>query len=308
MTAQLEIIRSRQERGNLCPKAVNSFGLVSVTSEPRRVSTAKGASQNGAAQPIRCGSLRAGSSRVQYTRIAAHLVGTSSAICRRHAHQLGRRPRTVESVVATPGRASDLPEDVSAIRKLLVQNEAFGTSPEILARMVAGIRAADAVIAGPLSPDDENTPGLLPHLADLASRAYRALRPPRSVITHPGFGQVARRFHYIQMSHQQARNLGAGASDIGILAHRLRQLQGEAGEFAITSFAGRGLLWAEGAWFEIEPIGDGHLDESVAEAAFSTAWVFARCLKGATAAQALARARAAAGKAARPEPVCVSGF
>jgi len=238
---------------------------------------------------------------VQYTRIAAHLVGTSSAICRRHAHRLARYPRIVESVVATSGCASDLPEDMSGIRKLLVQDEAVGTNLETIARMVAAIRAADAVIAGPLSPIDDNTPGLLPHLADLASQAYRALRPPRSVITHPGFGQVARRFHYIQMSRGEARNLGSGAGDIGILAHRLRQLQGEAGEFAITSFAGCGLLWAEGTWYEIEPIGDGQIDESVAEAAFSTAWVFARCLKGASAAQALAWARAAAGNAARAE-------
>ncbi len=198
MTAQLEITRSRQERGNPCPKAMNSFGLVSVTSEPPRVSTAPGAAQNGSAPQIQRGSLRAGYCRVQYTRIAAHLVGTSSAICRRQAHRLARCPRIVESVVATSSRASDLPEDVSGIRKLLMQDEAFGTSPETIARMVAAIRAADAVIAGPLAPDDENTPGLLPHLADLASQAYRALRPPRSVITHPGFGQVARRFHYIQ--------------------------------------------------------------------------------------------------------------
>jgi hypothetical protein len=245
---------------------------------------------------------------VQYTRIAAHLVGTTSAICRRQAQRIGRCPRIVESVVASSGRASDLPEDVSGIRRLLLQSEAFGTSPETIARMVASIRAADAVVAGPLSPDDENTPGLLPHLADLASQAYRALRPPRSAITHPGFGQVACRFHYIQMSRGEARNLGAGAGDIGILAHRRRQLQGGAGEFAITSFAGRGLLWAEGTWFEIEPIGDGNLDESVAEAAFSTAWVFARCLRGATAAQALAWARAAAGKLARAEQGCGSGI
>jgi hypothetical protein len=86
-----------------------------------------------------------------------------------------------------------------------------------------------------LSPDDANTPGLLPHLADLASQSYRALRPPREIIAHPGFAQVARRFHFIQMRHREARALGAGAVDFGILAQRLRQVQGDRGEFAITA-------------------------------------------------------------------------
>src|ERR1700719_4397480 len=120
--------------------------------------------------------------------------------------------------------------------------------PEAIAEAIVALRTADAVIAGPLSPDDANSSGLLPHLADLARGAYRALRPPRELILHPGFAQVARRFQFIQMSHHEARALGAGASDIGILAQRLRRLQGDPGEFAITAFGSRGLLWADDGW------------------------------------------------------------
>jgi hypothetical protein len=156
------------------------------------------------------------------------------------------------------------------------------------------MRAADAVIAGPLLPDDVNAPGLLPHLVDLAGRAYRALRPPRELMVHPAFAQVARRFHYIQMSRQEALALGAGAVDIGILAERLRRLQGDSGEFAITAFGSYGLLWADGAWWEIEPIGGRAPNESVAEAVFCMAWVVARRFRQAGAPQALAYARAAA--------------
>src|SRR5262249_38187988 len=135
--------------------------------------------------------------------------------------------------------------------------------------------------------------GLLPHLADLISRAYRALRPPSELIAHPGFGQIARRFHFIQMSHQDARWLAAGAIDIGVLAQSLRRIRGDQGEFAITAFCGQGVLWAENRFWEIEPIGN-RVDEAQAGAAFCAAWVVARRFLGESAAKALAYARSTA--------------
>jgi hypothetical protein len=48
---------------------------------------------------------------------------------------------------------------------------------EAVAGAIVALQTAEAVIAGPLSPDDANAPGLLPHLADLTGRAHRALRP-----------------------------------------------------------------------------------------------------------------------------------
>jgi hypothetical protein len=161
---------------------------------------------------------------------------------------------------------------------------------EAVIEALVALETADAVVVGPLSPDDANTPGLLPHLADRAARAYRALRPPRELIVDPAFGQIARRDHYIQLNQREARALGAGAVDLGILAQRLRRLQGDPGEFAITAFGGRGVLWADNAWWEIEPIGD--VDGATAEAVFCMAWVVARRFRRAGAAEALAYARA----------------
>jgi hypothetical protein len=50
------------------------------------------------------------------------------------------------------------------------------------------------------------------------------------------------------------------------------------------------LLRADGAWWEIDPIGD--VDEAKAGAVFCIAWVVARRIRQADAAQALAYARA----------------
>jgi hypothetical protein len=216
-------------------------------------------------------------------------VGGSAAWCRRlSGRRAGVSPRFAEPIGCEPDRV----EGLSALLAAPGRTDGPGNDREAIVGAIAALRSADAAIAGSLSPEDANTPGLLPHLADLAGRAYRALRPPRELVVHPAFGQVAWRFHFIQMSDRQARALGAGAVDLRVLAERLRQLQGDAGEFAITAFGGRGLLRADGAWWEIEPIGDA--DEAVAGAVFCTAWAVARRFGRAGAAQALAYTRAAA--------------
>ena len=92
-------------------------------------------------------------------------------------------------------------------------------------------------------------------------------------------------------NRHEARSLGHGASDLGILARRLRQLQGDPGEFAITAFGGRGLVWADGSWWEIDPIGAGDVDESVAGGVFCMAWVVA-AISPSRCREALAYARA----------------
>jgi len=172
--------------------------------------------------------------------------------------------------------------------------------PAACRRMIDAITAlhkAHAVIAGPLADGDGDgdadansyPSGLLPHLADLAHGAYRALRPPRWLVAHPGFAQVARRFDYVQLSQGQARLLGSGAMDGGVLAQRLRQVQGEGGECAVTAFPGQGVLWAEGRWWPIPPIATGpvDVDEAAATDAFCTAWVVARRFYAAGAAAAV---------------------
>jgi hypothetical protein len=299
MVAQSATVRPREERSNASARALAPLSLVSVASEPHDSRTDGGRLNGCAAHPIREGLFTVRSCGVRCTRIAADLVGAAATIRQRRAQRLGHSPRIGESIVATCRHAEELPDDRSGIRRLLLEDLSSSVSAEDLAKMTAALRGADAVIAGPLSGGDENTPGLLPHLADLASGAYRALRPPRSLISHPGFAQLARRFHYIQMNHEEARSLGCGAIDIGVLAHRLRQIQGEAGEFAITSFRRHGLLWADQHIWEIEPIGTTVVDESRAASVFCAAWVMARHFQGDNVPRALASARAAAAKALR---------
>jgi hypothetical protein len=242
---------------------------------------------------FRVGGMAAGSRRVRYMRIPAHTVASSAAwMLQRSGRGVGRN-RLAGAVVMAPGGVPDLPRGTGELLELLQHDEGVRSDHEAIVAAIVGLRSADAVIAGPLSPEDMLSPGLVPHLAELASRAYRALRPCPELIAHSGFGQLARRFQFIQMSHHDARWLGAGAVDVGVLAQCLRQLQGGHGEFAITSFPGSGILWADNRWWEIDPVG-GDVDEARAEAAFTAAWVVARRFLRASAAQALSYARSAA--------------
>ncbi len=240
----------------------------------------------------------AGPNGLHCTRVPAHVVAGSAAWCRRLSRRNGVSPRFAEPIGPAPGRPSDLPTELPELLDLMDRTDGPVDNQEAIARAIVALRSAEVVIAGPLSPDDANTPGLLPHLADLTGHAYRALRPPRELIVHPAFGQVARRFQFIQMGEPEARALGAGALDLGILAQRLRRLQGDPGEFAITAFGRHGLLWADGAWWDIDPMGP--VNDSVAGAVFTMAWVVARRFRRAGAAQALAYARAVTIAAVRP--------
>lgn len=74
-----------------------------------------------------------------------------------------------------------------------------------------------------------------------------------------------------------------------------RRLYGDSGEFAITSFARAGLLWAEGTDWEIEPIAREEIDDALAADAFCTAWIVARQFQRASVSKALARAQGRGG-------------
>jgi hypothetical protein len=300
MMAQREITPPRHDRRNAQQGHTARRNLVLVASEPSRGHGESVLGRGGRTEPGRARPTIAGPNGLHCTRVAAHTVSGSAAWCRRRGRQSQVSPRFLDPIGAAPGRTADLPEHKSGILKLLDRDQGPCDNREAIAEAIVALKTADAVIAGPLSPDDANAPGLLPHLADLAGGAYRALRPPRELIVHPAFAQVARRFQYIQMSHQEARALGAGASDIGILAQRLRWLQGDPGEFAITAFGGRGLLWADDGWWEIAPIGGRDVDETVAGPVFCMAWLVARRFRRAGACEALAYARAVAAAAVNP--------
>jgi hypothetical protein len=295
MLAQLEMDTPSYNRPTTQHPRSAVRNLVVVASEPPDECGKDGVRRSAPRQPTAV----AGPNGLLCTRIAAHIASGSAAWCRRRSGNNRVGPGSLDPIGAAPGRPADLPTDLSGIRQRLNQDEGSRPHHDAVAAAIVALRSADAVIAGPLSPDDANSAGLLPHVADLACQAYRALRPPRELIVHPGFAQVARRFQFIQMSRHEARALGVGASDIGILAQRLRQLQGDTGEFAITAFASRGLLWADGSWREIDPIGSGDINEAVVGSVFCMAWVVARRFRRADAAQALAYARAAAAAAVR---------
>ncbi len=290
MVTPLPIAPPRIDRQVPSSQRADSLSLVAVASEM------PGAGNSQPAPPVsfRLREFGTDSRRVRYTRIAAHTVGGSAAWLLQRTGKTSVPNRLAGAIVMAPGGVSDMPLNLSGILGQLHREENTGLDHKAVAATIVALRTADAVIAGPFSAEDANTPGMVAHLTDLARRSYRALRPPRELVVQAGFGQIARRFQFIQMSHHEARTLAAGAIDIGILAQRLRQLHGEGGEFAITKFSGDGVLWAENRWWEIDPIGGDEVDETRAGAAFCAAWVVARRFLEAPAAKALSYARSAA--------------
>jgi hypothetical protein len=285
----------REERGAPV-KSSDPVRLVNVASDPALASGARA----GSAAPAISFRLEAFGKEprsVTYDRLAAETVGASVAWLRRRGGSTGVYALRAGAVGTAPKGLSSLPQSPSGVDRLLKSDPVAEPDSEAISAAITVLRLADAVIAGPLSADDANSPGLLPHLADLARGAYRALHAPRELVANPGFGQAARRFQFIQMDHQIARLLGSGAADLGVLGQRLRQVRGDDGEFAITSFGSHGLLWSEGRWWEIDPIGDENVNQMRAGAQFCTAWVVARRFLDASAEQALAYARSAAARA-----------
>jgi hypothetical protein len=236
---------------------------------------------------------------VRYSRVEAEdVVASLTRLYRREGRTVGVYQVTTGALGKAPRGLSSMPEGPSAVRSLLGKEQDSGLDKEAIARAIVTLRAADALVAGPLTGNHANIPGFLVHIADLARRAYRALRPPPEIIAHPAFSQIARRFDFLQMSHQDARVLAGGALDISVLAQCLRQRQGPQGEFAITRFHGQGILWADQRAWEIDPIEVENADENAMAAAFCTGWVVARRFLGAPAPQALAYAHTTAERVA----------
>ena len=246
MLTPLPIAPPRQERPSPSSQSADSLNLVAVASETAR------ASNNPPAPPVSFRLRASGDDarRLRYTRIAAHTVGGLAAWLLPRTGKNAIHNRLAGAIFMAPGGLSELPQNLSGILGQLHREEKPGLDQKAVAAAILALRTADAVIAGPFSADHANAPGMVVHMADLARRAYRALRPPRELLVLAGFGQIARRFQFLQMSHHEARTLAAGAIDIGILAQRLRQLQGDGAEFPITKFGGHGPVWAENRWME----------------------------------------------------------
>ncbi len=208
MMAQLETTSSRHDRCTQEKKPGELLNLVAIASETHQSGKADGKRQPASALSFKVRAFGSEPRRVKYQRIAAHSVGGAAAWLIKRNGGVSVRERLAGAMVVAPRGIADLPETSSAILRLL-RHDAVGMDHQSIASAIIAVRSADAVIVGPLSPDDSQAPGLLPHLAELASGAYRALRPPAELIAHPGFGQLARRFHFIQMSHHDAALAGS---------------------------------------------------------------------------------------------------
>jgi hypothetical protein len=280
MGTQLELETRRMAPRSHTRGRIARFNLVRVVSNQL---TDPGDQSRPVRGPIR-------SSRVDVAAVAA-----SATWCCRRAREGGGRAYIQPQLGAAPDIASIPVDDPVALWELMGADVPTPMVRKQIVASITSLRNASAVIAGPMTGDDCCAPGMLAHLADLACFAYRALRPARSLVAHPGFGQVARRFDYVQLSLDEARALGAGASDIGGLSLALCRELGGRGECAITNNDGEGRLWADSHWWTITPWGAGDIDASAADDAFCVAWVVARRCFGAKAAAALRYAQRIAG-------------
>jgi hypothetical protein len=187
MVTPLPIAPPRQARHVPSTLSADSMKLVAVASGMPHA----GISQPAPAVLFRLRAFGADSCRVRYTRIAVHTVAGSAVWLLRRSGKAGFQPLNAGPIGRVPGggwrgwrtcRGTGL-----AILDLLQREERPGLDHKAVAAAIVALRSADAVIAGPLSSDDANQPALVPHLADLAGQASRALRPLRELVVHPGF-------------------------------------------------------------------------------------------------------------------------
>ena len=96
------------------------------------------------------------------------------------------------------------------------------------------LREADAVIAGPLATEDANAPGLLPHLADLASRPTAPSVRPVELVSSSRLRADRPPLPFHPDDSSRGPRLGCRGRRYQYPGQRLRRLQGDPGEFAIT--------------------------------------------------------------------------
>jgi hypothetical protein len=227
--------------------------------------------------------------RARCTWVAPAALVASAEWCRLRARAAGARSFIQPQIGAGPDLTAIPINDPPAMWGLL--NEA-GYTPKARKQIIDAITTlckADAVIVRPSDGGGADTGeySAFAHVADLARDAYRALQPPRWLVAHPGFAQVARQFDYVQLGRGQARLLGAGSIDIGVLAERLRQAQGKLGECAVIDDAREGCLWAEARWWTIPALNPESVSNRAPGDLFCTGWTLARRFYGLKAAQAL---------------------
>jgi len=150
------------------------------------------------------------------------------------------------------------------------------------------VRNVRAMFMGPVSTPDDETMEVHKHVAELA--AYSVLQPHPDLIRSKSFCEIAQNFDFLALNASEARILDPSVEDTDRLALRLRGVIGEDVEFAITNGAARGLMWADGHWWEIAPPKVPTVNDVGAGDAFVVALVIERLFKGQSVPLALARA------------------
>ena len=215
--------------------------------------------------------------------VGAQATGRWADYCEQFADRLGVRLLLVRRADDLPARSVIVPNGAPGRNEIYAQRARPLRLCELTEEMCEVLRAARALLVGPMvcSGDGANVIDLLARVCELASDAYRGLLPHPSLVKHPGFGAVARRFSYVQMNAGEARLLPGATADISKNALRLRKLTGEETDFAITNGPERGWLWADGSWYAVNPIRVGNaVDDTGCGDAFGAAWVLGRSFLG----------------------------
>jgi hypothetical protein len=175
MMAQLDITPPRHDRRTSPVESSETLNLVAVASEPQRKRRDGGKNQPAASTSFRLRVSGTESRCVRYTRIAARTAGGSAAWLLQRTGKRNVRNRLAGAIALAPGGLSELPRNLTGLLGLVRREVERGHDHETIATAIVALRGVDALIVGPLGPDDADAPGLLPHLAELASGAYRAL-------------------------------------------------------------------------------------------------------------------------------------
>ena len=154
MLTPLPIAPPRHDRHIPSSQSADSLSLVAVASEKPHA----GNNQPAPAVSFRLRAFGPDSRRVRYTRIAAHTVGGSAAWLLRRTGKNSVQDWLAGAIVMAPRGLSDVPQNLSGILGQLHREENTGLDHKAVAAAIVALRTADAVIAGPFSPDDANAP------------------------------------------------------------------------------------------------------------------------------------------------------
>ncbi len=216
--------------------------------------------------------------------ISACVIGaqacTLSGWVRQKASELGLQSIVVDRP-GEPALTIAIPNGHVGSFALFVQRVSPLMVHELNGAPTAAIASADLVIVGPMPANHPETFDVLGHVVQIARDRYRALLPHPSLITSSQFRDVARRFNFLAVNRNEAALLDSSTTDIEKHALRMRHLLGEHSEFVITNSGARGLLYAEGSWFVIDPPPVNVVSDIGAGDSWATGYLIARQLFGA---------------------------